>query len=79
MAKECWQLKAQRPTPCFELAGNKPCEAEGCPVTLRIKEIEQHGVEVSLGHMNLLLHSVCRISSLSLDNIEFRQRVSGRS
>ena len=79
MTKECWQMKVEKPTPCFVLAGSKPCTTEGCPVTIRIEEIRLHGVGVEPTHLNLLLHSECRISSLSRDNQEFKQRVPNRS
>lgn len=78
MPKECWQLKACEPTPCFIASGSMPCLGNECPVSVRIGEIEGHGVRVDSGHLNLLLHAVCRISSLSVNNIEFRERIDNQ-
>lgn len=73
MEKECWQQKMPS-TPCFREAGSYPCESSGCTVEDRIKDLQADGSIVTEGMVKLLLHSVCRISSLSPDNDEFRVR-----
>lgn len=79
MTKECWQQKVENPTPCFIAAGSQPCINEDCTVTDRIDELKKQGTEISANFLELLLHSVCRISSLSPDNEEFRQRTRNQS
>ncbi len=76
MAKECFQLiSLPEPTPCFKKAGATPCETEGCPVIDRINELRKRDIKIDDWWKNMLSHSVCRISSLSRDNSEFKQRL----
>lgn len=73
MAKECYQItNPQMQTPCFKYAGGQPCAADGCPVKDRIKYFKQLGTDINLA---ILLHSACRISSLSPDNHEYLLRM----
>ena len=75
--KECWQLiNLEKPTPCFKKAGNTPCNAPGCPVIDKLKELKELGLPVDEWWLKMLPHSVCRISSLSPDNQEYLQRVN---
>lgn len=74
MTKTCWQEKVETATPCFYRGGGVPCSEDDCLVDKRIKNIG--GVDkVSTAFLNLLLHSCCRMSSLSKDNSEFLERV----
>lgn len=75
MTKECWQLKVVDPTPCFKKAGRAVCANHGCPLSDRLEQLKERGVEVDSAHLRLLLHSTCRISSLSADNFEFLKRI----
>ncbi|KKQ59463.1 MAG: hypothetical protein US80_C0011G0022 [Candidatus Daviesbacteria bacterium GW2011_GWA2_38_17] len=79
MLKECYQLKTEQQTPCFIKAGSKPCSGNDCPVANRIQELTASGTAVSIQLFNLMLHSICRISSLSFDNREYRQRTNQTS
>jgi len=75
MAKEkyCWQVDfLPEPTPCFSEAGSIVCESDGCSVSDRI---EQLNIVVTLEWIELLCHSKCRISSLSVENNEYLLRV----
>lgn len=75
MAKECYQeMNPELKTPCYKTAGGTPCVADGCPVKDRIMELNLKKIKVDTSFLALLLHSTCRISSLSADNIEFLQR-----
>lgn len=79
MTKECYQLKIEQPTPCFVKAGSKPCSGDDCPVADRIQELNTNGSAVSDSLLKLILHSICRISSLSMDNAEYIQRINQTS
>lgn len=79
MPKECYQLKTEQQTPCFIKAGSKPCSGDDCPVANRIQELSANDTAVSNSLFNLMLHSICRISSLSFDNWEYRQRTNQTS
>lgn len=75
MAKECYQeMNPQLKTPYYKKAGGIPCVADGCPVKDRIMELNLKKINVDVSFLVLLLHSTCRISSLSADNSEFLQR-----
>lgn len=76
MDKECLQIiSTAGPTPCFMKAGSIPCETPGCPVQDRIEELRQDKVRIDGWWSEMLLHSRCRISSLSKDNQEFKERI----
>ena len=68
--KECRQLKVDMPTPCFRRKGRRSCSGDDCLVESRVEEL---GYD-SPGMVELLLHSRCRISSLSQDNAEYLER-----
>lgn len=78
MPKECWQLK-KGPTPCFTKKGGVPCSN---PTYLVQESIDRYlsnkrrkgSKRIDPGLIALLLHSVCRISSLSSDNAEYRNK-----
>lgn len=75
MLKECYQEKyPELTTNCYKLVGSIPCESNGCPVKDRIEELNAKGIKVDTSFLVLLLHSTCRISSLSPNNYEFLQR-----
>lgn len=75
MTKECYQeMNPELKTPCYKKAGGIPCVAEGCLVKDRIQELKLKKIEVDVSFLVLLLHSTCRISSLSADNMEYLQR-----
>jgi len=71
-------MNPQLKTPCYKKAGGIPCLTESCPVKDRITELKLKRIELDVSFLVLLLHSTCRISSLSADNNEFLQR-TGRS
>ena len=73
--KVCYQnIRNIGPTSCYIKAGNSPCETEGCPVEEAIVRILEQGLTPSDDLIWLLLHSRCRLSSLSPDNQEFLKR-----
>ena len=75
--KFCWQKDYLRvPTPCFKLAGNRPCETAGCSVDEKVQELQARGIAISLDWIEKLAHSRCRLSSLSKDNHEFQKRLA---
>lgn len=77
----CYQLvHPSAQTPCFIEAGSRPCSEENCPVydasststlarTLGSRAFREY-IE------NNLLHNVCRMSKFTVDNLEYRQRIS---
>ena len=74
--KFCWQRDYLRnPTPCFKQAGNRPCEAVDCLIDERVQELQVKGVFVNHDLIQLFAHSCCRLSSLSRDKHEFRERL----
>lgn len=73
--KECIQLTLPKPTPCFKIAGGTPCITPGCPVKDMMGELKREQLKVDELWIGLLVHSRCRISSLSQDNGEFRERL----
>ena len=76
MDKECFQLtKLPEVTPCFKKAGGTPCKGKGCLVIDRLNELQGRGIEEGDYWKRILPHSVCRISSLSPNNEEFKQRL----
>jgi len=76
MGKICYQnIVGIGPTPCYIRAGNHPCETPGCPVGDRVLKIYESGRKPSDYLILLLLHSICRLSSLSGDNQEFFKRI----
>lgn len=70
--KDCRQTNyPEDQTPCFKRAGSLPCTSPGCPVK---ETIEEKGI-TNADTIRLLLHSRCRISSLSQDNGEYIKRM----
>lgn len=74
MNKECWQLAQGTFTPCFLRKGSLPCSAPDCLVETRVEELEGRGIKIDEWWKNMLPHSTCRISSVSLDNEEYLER-----
>jgi len=69
--KECYQLKEILPqTNCFRRKGSVPCDENDCLVEKGIQETKT----TSLTTISLMLHSRCRISSLSSDNQQYYSR-----
>ena len=79
MTKECYQLKRPEPTFCFTQAGSVSCQEDDCLVENRTRDLQSKGITVSQEWTELLLHSKCRISDLSTDNAEYRQRIKNKS
>lgn len=74
MVKECYQASHPETwTPCFKKSGERTCSGETCLVSERITALMKKRVKVDINFVMLLLHSTCRMSSLSQDNEEFRQ------
>lgn len=77
MAKECYQeTYSHLKTPCYKKAGGTPCITNGCPVGDEIDKLKKKKILVDTSFLVLLLHSTCRISSLSSDNNEYINRTS---
>jgi hypothetical protein len=78
--KLCYQMMhPDARTPCFDLAGDKPCSSGDCAVfyviAMRLNFVRMLGSEASYAYIvNNLLHNSCRMSKFSPDNEEFRQR-----
>ena len=78
-AKHCWQTDdLPTPTPCFKRAGGIPCTASGCPVDDAVDALKTKKIAVTPYWINLLCHSICRISSLSNDNVEYLERMAAQ-
>lgn len=75
MLKECYQeMFPTLKTPCYKKVGEIPCVEKGCLVKDMIEELNRKKIEVNISFLTLLLHSTCRISSLSPHNKEYLQR-----
>jgi hypothetical protein len=75
MGKECWQLKnPQMQTTCFKEAFSASCSVPDCAVEQNVQGLKLKGEEVDCWSERLLSHTVCRISSESVDNREYLER-----
>jgi hypothetical protein len=73
--KTCWQITyLPKQTPCFQMAGNTPCDADDCLVENAAKKIPFVNQDLILR----LCHSTCRLSCVSEDNQEFLIRMSNK-
>lgn len=78
--KFCWQLDVlSKPTSCFKKAGNLPCSNPDCLVINRMLELMGDGFKVDKWWEVFLIHTRCRMSSLSDDNFEYKERLKGNN
>lgn len=73
-AEKCWQIRhPNEQTACFRNAGRIPCSSDNCLV----EDAVNSGGIVDLDSIKPLLHSECKMSSVSKDICEFAQRMAG--
>ncbi|MBT6899184.1 MAG: hypothetical protein HOA24_04310 [Candidatus Pacebacteria bacterium] len=71
--EKCWQIRhPDEQTACFKNAERMPCSPDNCFVEDAINS----GGIVDLDSIKPLLHSECRMSSVSEDIYEFAQRMA---